>query len=222
MEPRLYVKMVELIEVPFGLWTRVGVRRHVLDGGITLSPRGEYDWTVHVWRWCGLFVKLLWPVVLASFFSAVTLCGTRWWTTRACDRVRSRGCASRWWTFPPRASSRPTARSRSTRGRSGASSRPTTNCRRPTRRRSRNRKPSRPANKSHAWIARTWYGRRRVSRAWMYAMPVTCRCQVLSWRNCSFCTLLADSLVVFVYLVRPLALCVTSPSGLFGNGFRWQ
>ena len=32
----------------------------------TLAPAGEYDWTVHVrWR-CGLFVKLLWPLVFAS------------------------------------------------------------------------------------------------------------------------------------------------------------
>jgi len=26
-------KMVELIEMPFGLWARVGSRNHVLDGG---------------------------------------------------------------------------------------------------------------------------------------------------------------------------------------------
>ena len=29
--------------------------------GVTLAPPGEYDWTLHVQQWCGLFVKLLWP-----------------------------------------------------------------------------------------------------------------------------------------------------------------
>jgi len=32
--------------------------------GCTLAPPGEYDWTERVrWR-CGLFVKLLWPLVI--------------------------------------------------------------------------------------------------------------------------------------------------------------
>jgi len=56
--------------MPFGLMTRVGPRnleaiKHVLCGlhtGVT-SP-GEYYWTVHVRRRCGLFVKLLWPLVI--------------------------------------------------------------------------------------------------------------------------------------------------------------
>jgi len=32
--------------------------------GCTLAPPGEYNWTVHVWRRCGLFVRLLWPLVV--------------------------------------------------------------------------------------------------------------------------------------------------------------
>ena len=35
-------KMAEPIEMLFGLWTRVGRRKHVLHGG-TLAPPGEYD-----------------------------------------------------------------------------------------------------------------------------------------------------------------------------------
>jgi len=35
-------------------WTRVGPRKHVLDGA---NPN-QYDWTVHVRRRCGFFVKL--------------------------------------------------------------------------------------------------------------------------------------------------------------------
>jgi len=43
--------MAELIEMLFGMLTRVGPRKHVLDGG-TLAPPGEYDWTVRVRRRC--------------------------------------------------------------------------------------------------------------------------------------------------------------------------
>jgi len=35
--------------------------------GWTLTPLGEYDWIVHVRRRCGLFVKLLWPLVSILF-----------------------------------------------------------------------------------------------------------------------------------------------------------
>ena len=37
--------------------------------GCTLALPCEYDWTVHVRRRCGLFVKLLWRLVVFSFFS---------------------------------------------------------------------------------------------------------------------------------------------------------
>jgi len=48
--------------MPFGLWTQMGPIKHVLHG-VTLAPPGEYDRTVPVrWR-CGLFVKLLRPLV---------------------------------------------------------------------------------------------------------------------------------------------------------------
>ena len=56
-------KMAQPIEIPFWLWTRVGRRKHVLHGD-TLAPPSECNWTVHVrWR-CGLYVKLLWPLVI--------------------------------------------------------------------------------------------------------------------------------------------------------------
>jgi len=34
--------MAELSMMPFGLWTRMGPRRHVLDG-VTWAPPAEYD-----------------------------------------------------------------------------------------------------------------------------------------------------------------------------------
>ena len=36
-------KMAEAIEMPFGLWTRVGQRKHVFHGQCTLAQPGEYD-----------------------------------------------------------------------------------------------------------------------------------------------------------------------------------
>jgi len=37
-------KMAEPIEMPFGLWTRVGPRDHVLDGGLDPSMgRGNFE-----------------------------------------------------------------------------------------------------------------------------------------------------------------------------------
>jgi len=35
-------KMAEPIEMPFGLWSRMGQRKHMLRG-CTLAPPGEYD-----------------------------------------------------------------------------------------------------------------------------------------------------------------------------------
>jgi len=46
------------------LWTRMGPKEACVRWGCTLAQPGEYDWTVHVWRRCGLFVKLLWPLIL--------------------------------------------------------------------------------------------------------------------------------------------------------------
>jgi len=46
-------KLAEPIEMPFGLWTRLGPRKHV-TWRCTLVPPGEYDWTVRVHRRCGL------------------------------------------------------------------------------------------------------------------------------------------------------------------------
>jgi len=52
--------MAEQIEMPFGLWTRVGPRKNVLCG-VHIGAA----WTICVWQWqCGLFVKLLWPLVI--------------------------------------------------------------------------------------------------------------------------------------------------------------
>jgi len=56
-------KTAEPIEVPFGLLTRLGPEEACIRLGSTLLPPGEYDWNVHVRRRCGIFVKLLWPLV---------------------------------------------------------------------------------------------------------------------------------------------------------------
>jgi len=48
-----------------GLWRAQGSMHYV---GCTLAPPGEYHWTVHVWRRCGLFVKMLWPLVIIITF----------------------------------------------------------------------------------------------------------------------------------------------------------
>ena len=44
--------------------------------GVTLTPPGEYDWTVRVRRWCGYFVKLLWPLFVGFI---VTFCKIYFW-----------------------------------------------------------------------------------------------------------------------------------------------
>jgi len=44
-------KVAELIEMPFGIWTRVGPGKQHSQMGCTLAPSGEYDRTVHgCWR----------------------------------------------------------------------------------------------------------------------------------------------------------------------------
>jgi len=61
-------EMAEPIELPFGLWTRVGRRKHKCPYGRThwhwedtLVPHRKYDWTVHL---KASYVKLLWPFVI--------------------------------------------------------------------------------------------------------------------------------------------------------------
>jgi len=57
-------KTAEPIQMPFGLWTRVGPRKHAcIRQGCTLAPPGEYNWTVHVLQRCVLSAKLLWPLI---------------------------------------------------------------------------------------------------------------------------------------------------------------
>jgi len=47
-------KTAKPVEMPFGIWTWMGPRKHVLDGGCILAQSGEYDRTSRV-RWqCGL------------------------------------------------------------------------------------------------------------------------------------------------------------------------
>jgi len=56
----------EPIDLPFGLWTRVDRRKHVPTWEGTLAAPGEYDWTVHLQRQCGLMsntLTTLWPLV---------------------------------------------------------------------------------------------------------------------------------------------------------------
>jgi len=55
--------MAEPIEMPLGLWTRVGTRKHVLHGG----AQSRYLANTSEPSMCGgdadLFLKLLWPLV---------------------------------------------------------------------------------------------------------------------------------------------------------------
>jgi len=58
------------IEMPFGLWTRVGRRKDCYMG--TLALPGEYDWTVRVRRRCGRmwnYFDRLFHFILELFFS---------------------------------------------------------------------------------------------------------------------------------------------------------
>jgi len=45
-------KTAESIEMLFGLWTRVGSRKHVL-GGLHIGATW-WIWLAYVWRWCSL------------------------------------------------------------------------------------------------------------------------------------------------------------------------
>jgi len=57
-------KTAEPIEMPFGLWTRVGPRKHTcIRQGCTLAPPREYNRTVHVLQRCVLSARLLWPLI---------------------------------------------------------------------------------------------------------------------------------------------------------------
>jgi len=56
-------KTAKPIEMPFGVWDSGGPKYACIRCRWTLSPPGEYEWTVHIRRQCGLFVKLLWPLV---------------------------------------------------------------------------------------------------------------------------------------------------------------
>jgi len=57
--------MAQPINLPLGLWTRIGRRKHkfshirqmganVPRWESTLAPPGEYNWTVRLWWRCGL------------------------------------------------------------------------------------------------------------------------------------------------------------------------
>ena len=59
--------MAEPTEMPFGMWTWLGPRKHVLDG-CTLWPPGEYDWTVRMRQRCGLTVcEITWTTCYFLF-----------------------------------------------------------------------------------------------------------------------------------------------------------
>jgi len=59
-------KMAEPIKMPFGLWTQVGWRKHVLHGG-TLAPSDECDWSVRVRRRCGLESNYFWSSLVSVY-----------------------------------------------------------------------------------------------------------------------------------------------------------
>ena len=50
-------KKTEPLEIPFGIWTLVGPRNHMLDGHCILAEPCEYDWIVRVWRRCDLMLN---------------------------------------------------------------------------------------------------------------------------------------------------------------------
>jgi len=90
-------KTAEPIEIPLGLWTRVGPRNHVLERDpdppweVTISrgkgrPIVKYRTTDHVRRRCGLFVKLLLPLVwfLLSYLcdAATVVLANGFWANR--------------------------------------------------------------------------------------------------------------------------------------------
>ena len=57
----IFAKMTEPIELSYGMWTRVGPRKHILDRGVywhNLVSTTEF----HVRQQCVFFVKLLWPL----------------------------------------------------------------------------------------------------------------------------------------------------------------
>ena len=81
-------KTAEPIEMPFGLWTRVGPGNHVLNGGTDSTVEGAsfgrkcfplYSTTDHVRRRCGLlsnyFDHLLWPPCVADAVIIFSSCG---------------------------------------------------------------------------------------------------------------------------------------------------
>ena len=71
-------KRLNRSSVFFEIWTRVGPRKHVL-GGVTLAPPGEYQWTVHVQRRCGLlsnYCDHLLQCILQFFQYCYAYCNT--------------------------------------------------------------------------------------------------------------------------------------------------
>jgi len=57
------------IEMPFGVIDSGGSRKACIRWSCTLAPPGEHDWTVHMRLRCGLFVKLLWPLVMVALWN---------------------------------------------------------------------------------------------------------------------------------------------------------
>jgi len=99
-------KTAEPIEMPFGLWARIGLRNHVLDGspevlrvvamatffcflymGCKLAPLGEYDWIVRVRRlWCGLMSNYFDYLFIKSPFTRYNLL-SNWLLNRFDNRL---------------------------------------------------------------------------------------------------------------------------------------
>jgi len=63
--------MAELTEI-YGLG--YGAKETCFTCGCTLAPPGEYDWTAHVRRRCGLFVEVLRPLFGRPFVKRLALC----------------------------------------------------------------------------------------------------------------------------------------------------
>jgi len=79
-------KTAEPIQMPFGLCSRMGPRKHVWHGG-TLAQPGEYDWTVRMRRRCGLmsnyfdhlFVNWYWRWRAGIQEQCLLPSGVWWW-----------------------------------------------------------------------------------------------------------------------------------------------
>jgi len=59
-------KQLNRLNLLFGLWTRVGRRKHKFNCILQVAPMCPPMWTVRLQWWCSINVKLLWPLVICA------------------------------------------------------------------------------------------------------------------------------------------------------------